>query len=170
MDFTFSTAIGLIELIAIVAVAVACWQINAQRKLAKQNNSIDKMWELQEDGNLRRSMNVVAKMLADGEKVESYASRDALKKGAGKNDWDEDSRRKSHALDAVVEYFELISIGILQDIYDREIVRAYARDIFVEMHERVKPFIREMRAKHSRSYGENFQRVAEEFREKKNDR
>ena len=155
--------IGL-ELAAIVAgVVVACWQIGAQRKLTKQNNSINKMWALQADGNLRDSMNSVAKMSADGENVASYGSLEKFEKNTGKNGWDEESRKKSRALNEVVDYFELVSIGVQQNIYDKKIIRIYARDIFVKMFDRVEPFIIEMRESHYSAYGENFQSVAEEF-------
>lgn len=163
--FTFADVIGLLQFSVIIAgVAVGCWQIGAQRKLAKQNNSINKMWEMQKDDNLRESMESVAKMREKGEKVESYASLKKLKENTGKSEWDEDSRKKSHALDAVVEYFELVSIGVGENIYDEKIVRIYARNIFVEMYARTEPFIVEMRNEHDKFYGKEFQKIAEKFR------
>ena len=156
--FELITAVNLIEFIAIMAVAVAYWQIRAQRKLAKQNNSINKMRELQGDGNLGVSMNLIAEMLTHGEQVKRYASL---------TEWDNVSRKKSHALRDVVEYFELISIGILHNIYDKEIIRASARATFVEMYKRTKPFVLEIRRAYNHpTYGKNFQRVTLEFRSK----
>ena len=166
MDFasvSFTDVIGLIELAVIAAgVLVACWGINEQRKRAKESNSLNVVQEWQRDG-LERSMHLVAKMCTDGDQVESYASLAKLRENTGKSGWDRESRRKSRALIAVVDQFEKVSIGIRENIYDREIIRAFADDMFVEMFRRVEPFIREMRKAHYSAYGENFQIVAEEF-------
>lgn len=154
--------------VLLLTAGLAYWgvlrQIRGQRRLTKQNNSINAMLALQKDGDLLRAMNLVAKISTDDkDSVEFYAAADGPRKGAGKSEWDEESREKSHALSTVVNYFETVSIGIRQNIYDREIIRVYAGVMFAEMHRRTAPFILKMREVHYRAYGENFQRIAEEF-------
>ena len=57
-------------------------QIRGQRKLTKQNNSINAMLALQKDGDLQPAMNLAAKVATDEkDSVEFYASPDALGKG-----------------------------------------------------------------------------------------
>ena len=164
MDFTFAHAISLIELAVIAAgVGVACWAINAQRRQGKEVNSLNAVQELQKDG-LMRAMHLVARMCADGERVESYASLGKLRENTGKGEWDEESREKSHALIAVVDQFEKLGVGIREKIYDEKIIRAFARDMFLVMYERTEPFILEMRKEHYPAYGENFQHIADKFR------
>ena len=159
---------GPILLAALLAYLGVTRQINGQRKLIKQNNSINAMLALQKDGDLMSAMNLVAKISTDEQdSVELYASSDGARKGDGKNGWDEERRNKSHALSAVVNYFETVSIGIRQNIYDEEIIRVYAGVMFVEMYKRTRTFIIKMQEEHYPAYGENFQSVAEEFQGKK---
>ena len=64
----------------------------------------------------------------------------------------------------MVNYFETVSIGIRQNIYDKEIIRVYAGVLFVRMFKRTAAFIFKMReVQNYRAYGENFQSIAEEF-------
>lgn len=142
------------------ALAAVFWQIREQRKLTKQNNSINAMAALQRDGDLSRAMNKVAEI------AEGRAENGAAFYAHPKAEWDEDSREKSRALMTVVDYFETVSVGILRDIYDKEIIHDIARGMFVETRQRVKPFVEEVRKKSEReSFGANFERVAEEFSE-----
>ena len=156
------------SVVLLLTAALAYWgvtrRMNGQRKLIKQNNSINAMLALQKDGDLMSAMNLVAKISTDEkDSVELYASSDGARKGDGKNGWDEESRKKSHALSAVVNYFETVSIGIRKNIYDEEIIRVNAGVMFVEMHKRTRAFILKMQEEHYSAYGENFQSVAEEF-------
>lgn len=171
----------------VAAVVTVVWQASEQRKLAKQNNSINAMAVLQRDNDLSRAMNVVAKTNAgfrpNGQKdsVVFYASSSALMDGTGEAEWDEDSREKSRALFVVVDYFEAVSVGILRNIYDKEIIRDIACSTFVEVYQRTEPFIRKVREEEARknaedgvkthedrgpeSFGKKFGIVAKEFSE-----
>ena len=157
---------GMLAVAACAGVVVAYQQIRAQRQMTKQNNSINKMWALKGDGDLSKAMNKIAQMWAEEEKMDSYASLKKFRENVGQQDlqWDEKSREKNHALNHVVDYFELVSVGLKQGIYDEAIIRDYAQDTFVEMRKRTKLFVLEMRRAHNPAYGKNFQRVTLEFR------
>ena len=159
---------GMVAAAAWVGVMVAYQQIRAHRKLTKQNNSINKMWALKGDDDLSKAMNKIAQMWAEGEKMDSYASLKKLRENAGRPDlqWDEESREKSHALNHVVDYFELVSIGIEQGIYDKAIIRDYAQDTFVEIYKRTKPFIFEMQNEYSSAYSAKFEAFATKWEKK----
>ena len=165
-----------ILLAAIVGAGSVAWQIRVQWKLAQRDSTVKLIQALQKDRNLSSAMNLVTKIHMDKQdKVEFYASRDALEKGADKNESDEERRerirgfrKKSHALTTVVNYFEMASVGIEKNIYDKKIFRAHARFLFTEMLTRTKPFIFEIRKNSDYSaFGENFQSVAEEFESEK---
>ena len=152
------------------SLASILWQIRAQGRQTKRDNSINAMSVLQRDGGLSRAMNIVAEIdtgfRPNGQKdsVVFYASLGALRDGTAETEWDKDSRKKSRALLAVVDYFEAVSVGILRNIYDREVVREIARGTFVQMYKRTKPFIEEARKGGDfGSFGQNFERVAKEF-------
>ena len=109
---------------ALAAVAAVCgvgWQIKAQRKLVRENNSINVIQSVLVESNLTHAMNLVSRISSDkNDSVEFYASPDHLKEGTGKSEWDEESREKHHALTTMVNYFETISMGIQQKVYDEK--------------------------------------------------
>ena len=165
-----------ILLAAIVGAGSVAWQIRVQWKLAQRDSTVKLIQALQKDKNLSSAVNLVTKIHTDKQdNVEFYASRDVLEVSAAKSESDEEyqerirvCREKSHALTTVVNYFEMASVGIRQNIYDKEIFRAHARFLFTEMLKRTKPFIFEIRKNSDYSaFGENFQSVAEEFESKK---
>ena len=165
------------------------WQIAAQSRRTRRDSSVNAMAVLQMDGDLSRAMNMVADIdagfLPNGQKDEVvfYASLGALRRGAGKTEWDNDSREKSRALFAVVDYFEAVSVGVRRKIYDKKIIREIACGTFVTMHERTNPFVQKVREEGVRkeeekepkcrarddrgpkSFGGNFERLATEFSE-----
>ena len=154
-----------LEVVAIVAAAgLAYWgvtrQMRERRRLGKQTNSINVMLAAWEDRDLLRAFRIVAKIHDDPrDHVELYAYRD-IPEGEDKSVWG----GKSQALFALVNYFETISVGVCEDIYDKRIIRKCGETMFTTSHARTRKFIQEVRVRHGAPhFGEYFERVAKEF-------
>ena len=148
------------------AAGLAYWgvvcQMNGRRKLEKQTNSINVMLMLCSDRDLYDASRVVSEIEDDpDDSSEKYAHPlPGNLEGEKKEGW----LKKRSALRALVNFFETVSVGVFQDIYDEEIIRGCARTMFVKNYERTAPFIRKMRREvNIHSYGENFERIAEKF-------
>lgn len=174
------SVIDLVEMIqpaAILAMAAGLlgvvFQISGQRKLTKQNNSIAVLMELREDAPLKSAMEVVAEVFTK-ERGKMVSLAFGIESG--------EDQAKHRALMAVIDYFEAVSVGIRHNIYDKDIIRECARNEFLVMFGRTKPFIRAVRQKQEQGekpdsrifgemsdkidlgkFGKNFEEVAEEF-------
>ena len=160
-------AAAALEVAAIaLAGGLAYWgvvrQMGERRKLQKQTNSINVMLTLCSDRDLYDASRVVSEIEDDpDDSSEKYAHPLPQKLSAeDKEAW----LRKRSALRALVNFFEMVSVGIRENIYDEAIIRGCARAMFVKNHERTERFILKMRKEsNTYSYGENFQRIAEKF-------
>ena len=157
-----------LAILAAAALASWCvlWQMRQRRKLEKQTNSIRVMLTLCSDKDLYDASCIVSEIEDDpDDSSDKYAhsppERLAAPGGASeKAAW----LKKRSALRALVNFFETVSVGILQNIYDEEIICGCARAMFVKNYERVEPFILKTRTKSNvYSYGEHFQHVAKKF-------
>ncbi len=158
----------LVPLAILVSAALALfcvlWQINQQRKLKKQTNSIQVMLALCSDKDLYDASSMISEIEDDpNDSSEKYAhSPPENLTVQQKNKW----LKKRSALRAMVNFFETVSVGIRQNIYDEEIICGCARSMFIKNYERIEPFILKMRSKNNvYSYGEHFQHIAEKFRQ-----
>ena len=174
-------ALGALGVVVTLVVGLASifWQILAQSKQIKRDNSINAVAVLQKGGDLSRAMETVARIgerrfpvgefpiISQREECAAfYASPAAFRDGTGRTEWDKDSREKSRALFAVVDYFEAVSVGVRCKIYDKKIIREIARGTFVQMYKRTKPFIEKVREDSDfKNFGRNFERVVAEFSE-----
>ena len=157
---------GFLEIAAIVVAAIVGYraivrQIESQRKLQKQNNSIRVISAFFSDHDLVRAARILAEIDVNPEdNVEIYAYANPPQNG--------DSEKwfaKSSALFSLINYFEIISVGIEADIYDRDIVRNGAQKIFATTYDRTVAFICKARGQRSApNFGVHFERVAEEFK------
>ena len=153
-----------------IAIAAAAWlgykgvvrQMDARRTLEKQTNSINVMLSLFNDRDLLDASRVVS-AIADNpeENAAKYAfPPPAELTGEQQGRWAE----KGGALRTLVNFFETVSVGIDQDIYDKKIIRGCARAMFVKTHARTADFIQKSRERHNTpTFGEHFERVADEF-------
>ena len=163
-----TAAVLLAAALEIAAVAVAAAfayfgvvrQMGERRRLEKQTNSIQVMLTAWKDRDLLRAFRVVAKIHDDpNDQVESYAYRD-IPAGEDKAAW----AGKSQALFSLVNYFETVSAGVRADIYDRKVIRMCGETMFTTSYQRTRKFILEVRSRHkSPTFGEHFERVADEF-------
>ena len=160
-EWVLAFAPVVVEVFAILAAVVCIWkQIQQQRILQKQNNSISIMMAFSTNPDIMQALLVVAKIHnSSEEKVDTYAE-EAPPNGSDETEW-LDKRRKLFLL---VNYLEMVSVGIKSNIYDRKIIYDSAKTIFTQTYECMKPFIERRRAlKHSQSFGEKFEQIAQEF-------
>ena len=158
-----------VQIVAIAAAAgvgylVGAAQTRERRRLEKQTNSIQVMLSLCNDRDLLRASGLVSEIDDDpDDESGKYACPPAKEWEKSKlENWLE----KRGALRALVNFFETVSVGICNNIYDRDIIFGCARTMFLKNFDRTKGFIYEMRRRRNvDSYGEHFERVAEEFGE-----
>lgn len=160
-EWTLAFAPVVVEVLAILVAVVCIWkQIQQQRILQKQNNGISIMMAFSTNPELMQALLVSAEIHnAPEEKVEDYAE-EAPPNASDEKEW-LDKRRNLFLL---VNYLEMVSVGIKSNIYDRKIIYDSAKTIFTQTYERMEPFMkRRRRLKHIQSFGENFEQIAQEF-------
>lgn len=77
-----------------------------------------------------------------------------------KNDT-EDGKKNRAEVFRILQYFERLSVGILCDYFDEEIVRRNLNRTFVETYKKLRPFILMRRAETCSNVFSHFERVAE---------
>ena len=146
----------------IVAVGIALRQIKAHRGLQKQNNSIAVMKEFMSNDRLIYASGVLTDIYSDANrKVEDYAHKEApARYGGTAKQWV--SERADLFL--LINYLEIISVGIDRNIYDRDIIYQSSKETFTRTYARVAPLINKYRnLVHAKSFAENFERIAKDF-------
>ena len=135
----------------IVAVGVALRAIRAQRKLEKQKNAIAVMLRAFQEPDLKEANALLSKIdQSSEESVECYAYRD--RRGSGE--------RKS--IESLLNFYEAVSVGVLNDIYDEKIIRDCYCSMLLAIWERSFPFIRRLRDEHeTATLYENFEAVVD---------
>ena len=167
-------AVFVAAVLEISAILWAAWlayrgvarQMEDRRNLEKQTNSIQVMLTLCSDKDLYDASRIVSEIEDNPDDSSDKYAHPLPEKlthpdsALEKEEW----LKKRSALRALVNFFETVSVGVRQNIYDESIIRGCARALFVKNYERTEPFILKMRKESNiHSYGENFQRVAKKF-------
>ena len=98
------------------------------------------------------------RILKEGEDIARFADSNPQNKDA---QWID----KQNDLIWLINYFELISVGVYAKIYDEKIIVKSARALFVESYEKLEGFIAaSRRARNQPTCCEHFERFAKELR------
>ena len=156
-----SSAVAEIVAVAIAA-GLAYWgvvqQMRARRLLEKQTNSINVMLAAWKDHDLLRAFRVVVAIHDDPRDNVKFYAYHKIPDGEDQKLWAE----KSQALFSLVNYFETVSGGICQDIYDWKIIHKIGKTMFTTSYKRTKKFIEEVRVRQEREGAKDFGRHFEE--------
>ena len=139
----------------IAAFAAVAWQIYATRRDQRRKHTLDLITEWRLHGN---SFFEKLRILKNSENIERFADSNPQNKDA---QWID----KQNDLIWLINYFELISVGVYAKIYDEKIIVKSARALFVESYEKLEGFIAaSRRARKQPTCCEHFERFAKELR------
>ena len=139
----------------IAAFAAVAWQIYATRCDQRRKHTLDLITEWRLHGN---SFFEKLRILKESEDIARFADSNPQNKDA---QWID----KQNDLIWLINYFELISVGVYAKIYDEKIIVKSARALFVESYEKLEGFIvATRRARNQPTCCEHFERFAKELR------
>ncbi len=127
MDYSFVQTAALIA-----AVFVAYWAILKQRDIAKKNKTIELLMKDLEDDFLTQGLNILR------ETDQNYHIEDFAKESKKKTD-------EAIAIRNLLNYYEIIGVGIKSDIYDVEMIKDAQKTMIIRIYEQSYPFIKRSR-------------------------
>ena len=139
----------------IAAFAAVAWQIYATRCDQRRKHTLDLITEWRLHGN---SFFEKLRILKESEDIARFVDSNLQNKDA---QWID----KQNDLVWLINYFELISVGVYAKIYDEKILVKSARTLFAESYEELEGFIAAWRrARNQPTCCEHFERFAKELR------
>ena len=124
-------------------------RIKKQRELQQQTLSIQEMQRLWGDRSFHGD---IADVMLIGKEADiaQYAKdrKDHLDKDSEeKKKWVEETTK----IVRTINYFDLISVGIYEGIYDSDIIERILKDMVLEFYDRTEPFIKEIQKQYPQS-------------------
>ena len=118
----------------IVAVFVALKSIRYQRDSIKKSKTIDLLMKNLEDKALAQSLETL-RQIHDNED-------DDVAIYANKKHWNDE---KSISIKNILNYYENLSVGVGEDIFDMAMIRTSQKTMIVDIYTQTKPFIDKLR-------------------------
>ncbi len=149
----FSLLFNLLQTVALMAaVLVASLAILKQRDIAKKDKTIELLMKDLEDDFLTEGLSILREV--DGNnRIEDSAKED--KKNSN----------KAIAIRNLLNYYEIIGVGVQSDIYDLDMIKDAQKTMIVRIYEQSAPFIKRYRSQYNNNtLWKNFEQLVDSLK------
>lgn len=123
--------------VAFLAAVIAVWGVYSQRLLTRRQTTIEHLFCLKADGTIQANVQTYIRLSRGKKNLAKWADEENI------------GKTETLAIIAVLNDYEMISVGIQQGIYDYDLVKSYNKSTIMRFWTAAHPFVAALRTRTS---------------------